>query len=220
MTSSLEPVPTSAAPKPVPPRPSPSSLTVLCLLRAGPLHPYGMQRLIKEWGKESVVNIGQRANLYKTIKRLHEAGLIAVHRTERDHQYPERTVYELTEEGHAVGLRWLADMLATPRNEYPEFPAALSFAMLLGPEKLAALLAERSAALEVSLAEVDAELGALGGTLPRVTTLETEYQRAVMVAELDWLRPVIEDLRSGALSWTAEQLAALADELSERSPYL
>jgi DNA-binding PadR family transcriptional regulator len=187
---------------------------VLCLLRAGPLHPYGMQRLIKEWGKESVVNIGQRANLYKTIKRLHEAGLITVQRTERDQQYPERTVYELTDEGHAVGQRWLAGMLASPRNEYPEFPAALSFAMLLGPAELAGILGERAAVLEDRLAELDAELKDLGGVLPRVTLLETEYQRAVMIAELDWLRAVIDDLRSGALSWTEEQLAALAEEMS------
>ena len=65
----------------------------------------------------------RRANLYKTIKRLHEAGLIAVRQTERSRQYPERTIYELTDEGRAVGERWLVDMLRNPRNEYPEFPA-------------------------------------------------------------------------------------------------
>ena len=52
---------------------TPYSLTVLCLLGAGPLHPYGIQRLIRSWGEDQVVNIGQRANLYKTIERLHEA---------------------------------------------------------------------------------------------------------------------------------------------------
>lgn len=191
---------------------------MLCLLRAGPLHPYGMQRLIKEWGKESVVNIGQRANLYKTIKRLHEAGLIAVRLTEREHQYPERTVYELTDEGHAVGLRWLADMLAAPRNEFPEFPAALSFAMLLGPEELSGILSERATAVEARLGDLDEELRAVGGILPRITVLETEYQRAMMVAELGWLRQVTLDLRSGALTWSDEQLAALAGEQSQVIP--
>ena len=64
-----------------------------------PLHPYGMQRLLKLWGKDAVINVGQRANLYKTIKRLDQAGLIAVRQTERDQQYPERRgpVYEVTE---------------------------------------------------------------------------------------------------------------------------
>src|ERR1700683_5365441 len=95
-------------------RSSPLALAVLSLLEAGPLHPYGIQRLIKQWGKDRVVNVGNRANLYKTINRLHEAGLIAVRQTERDQQYPERTVYELTEDGRQKAREWLTDMLSTP----------------------------------------------------------------------------------------------------------
>jgi DNA-binding PadR family transcriptional regulator len=73
-------------------RPSPLGLTVLGLLYSGPLHPYRMHRLLKEWGKDEVINVGQRSSLYKTIKRLEDGGLIAVRQTERDGQYPERTV--------------------------------------------------------------------------------------------------------------------------------
>jgi DNA-binding PadR family transcriptional regulator len=197
---------------PSPPRPSPSGLTVLCLLRGGPLHPYGMQRLIKSWGKDQVVNIGQRANLYKTIRRLHEAGLIAVRQTERDQQYPERTVYELTEEGRLTGLRWLREMLAAPRNEYPAFPAALSFAMVLGPEELAGELSRRLAAVEAQLAQLDSELSDYREAVPRIALIETEYQRAVIGAEARWLSSVIDELTSGKLSWDGGQLAAQAAE--------
>src|SRR6195256_5478970 len=97
-------------------RPSPLALTVLCMLGGGPLHPYAIQSRMKAWGKEQVVNIVNRANLYKTIERLREAGLIAVRQTERDQRFPERTVYELTPEGLRVGREWLLDMLSTPRN--------------------------------------------------------------------------------------------------------
>jgi DNA-binding PadR family transcriptional regulator len=194
------------------PRPSPSGLTVLCLLSAGPLHPYGMQRLIKSWGKDQVVNIGQRANLYKTIKRLHEAGLITVRQTERAQQYPERTVYELTEEGRRTGLTWLRDMLATPRNEYPVFPVALSFAMGLEPEELKDVLSQRLAAVRARLAELDSELQDYRETLPRIALIETEYQHAVIHAEARWLSSVIDDLYNGTLSWDQDQLAAQAAE--------
>src|SRR2546425_1323558 len=105
-------------------RPSPLALTVLGMLGGGPLHPYAIQSRMKAWGKEQVVNIGQRASLYKMIERLHAAGLIAVRETERDQRFPERTVYELTEEGQRVGKEWLTEMLSMPRNEFPEFPAA------------------------------------------------------------------------------------------------
>ena len=48
-------------------RSSPLALTVLGILHTQPLHPYGIQRLIKQWGKDQVVNVGQRASLYRTI---------------------------------------------------------------------------------------------------------------------------------------------------------
>src|SRR5215510_9544434 len=51
-------------------RGSPLALTVLALLHYRPLHPYGVQRLIQQWGKDQVVNVGQRASLYRTIDRL------------------------------------------------------------------------------------------------------------------------------------------------------
>jgi DNA-binding PadR family transcriptional regulator len=197
---------------PVPPRPSPSGLAVLALLGAGPLHPYGMQRLIKSWGKDEVVNIGQRANLYKTIRRLHEAGLIAVRQTERAQQYPERTVYELTEEGRRTGLRWLRDMLAAPRSEYPAFPAALSFAMVLDPGELAGELARRLAAVQDRLAHLDSQLQDYRETAPRIALIETEYQHAVVHAEARWLSSVIDDLQSGKLTWDHDQIAAQAAE--------
>src|SRR5437588_1908753 len=132
-------------------RRSPLALAVLCLLEVGPLHPYGLQRLIRRWGKDQVINVEQRASLYKTIQRLLAAGLIAVHTTERDQQFPQRTVYELTGEGRRVEREWLAAMVAEPRNEYPEFPAALSFLMLLGPDEARAVLERRGAALRPRL---------------------------------------------------------------------
>ena len=61
---------------PTAPRSSPLALTVLALLHYQPLHPYGIQRLIKQWGKDQVVNVEQRTSLYRTIERLLAAGLI------------------------------------------------------------------------------------------------------------------------------------------------
>jgi DNA-binding PadR family transcriptional regulator len=193
-------------------RPSPLGVAVLSMLVPGPLHPYGIQRLIKHWGKDKVVNVGQRASLYKTIKRLNEAGLIAVRQTERDQQYPERTVYELTEDGQRQAPVWLAEMLATVRNEFPHFPAALSFAMLLAPGQLQAGLEQRAAVLREDLARIERDLENLSASLPRVTLLDDEYRRAVTAAELAWIDGVLGDLRSGALTWSREQLASVAME--------
>ena len=127
-------------------RRSPLALAILGLLEDGPLHPYGMQQLIKQWGKDQVINVGQRASLYKMINRLGEAGLIKVRETTRDHQYPERTSYELTDAGRAASRQWMAEILSTPRNEFPEFPAALSFLPMLTPAFPVALSRQASVA--------------------------------------------------------------------------
>jgi DNA-binding PadR family transcriptional regulator len=194
-------------------RPSPLALTVLFMLVGEPLHPYEMQRRIKLCGKDQVVNVAQRANLYKTIERLLRAGLVAVRQTERDQRFPERTVYELTESGSRVGREWLIEMLESPRNEFPRFPAALSFIMTLAPEEARVVLERRAFAVREVLADLERVLSGADGPLPpRITLIETEYLRAMTKAELDWLCSVIDELRSGTLSWSYEELAEAAQQ--------
>src|SRR5947209_1242325 len=170
---------------------SPLALAVLALLDYKPLHPYGVQRLLKEWGKENVVNIGQRAGLYKTMERLLTAGLITVRETGRDQQYPERTVYEVTDAGRETARGWLR-----------EIPAALSFAMLLEPDVLLATLAERKKALTETVAKArQGVTAATGYGLPAVALLDDEYLLAVTEAELKWVSGVVAALENGDLAW-------------------
>ncbi|TWG01155.1 PadR family transcriptional regulator [Kitasatospora viridis] len=198
---------------------TPMGLTVLSLLHFKPLHPYGMQRLLKQWGKEQVVNVGQRTGLYRAIERLLAAELIAVRETERDQQYPERTVYELTDAGRETTRTWLLQMLRTPKQEFPEFPVALSNLMLLAPAEIEEALGARLASVEGTVAALEggiAETAKFG--VPRVALLETEYSLAVARAEAAWLASVIADLRSGALAWNAEELLAVAAASEAQGP--
>ncbi|GAA2813640.1 PadR family transcriptional regulator [Kribbella solani] len=185
-------------------RRSPLALAILGLLENGPLHPYGLQRLLKQWGKDQVVNVGQRTTLYRMIVRLEEGGLITAGATERDERYPERTVYHLTDDGRATCRQWLGEIMTTPRNEYPEFPAALSFVMLVPPETAGELLTERREKLTKRISELQLELRTEveGKSIPRFALLETEYQVAVTVAEAKWIDSVLHDLNRGKLTWT------------------
>ena len=192
-------------------RSSPLALTVLALLHYQPLHPYGIQRLIKQWGKDQVVNVEQRTSLYRTIERLLAAGLIAVRETGRDPRYPERTVYEVTEAGRQTARRWLEEMLAEPRQEYPEFPAALSHVLMLEPAELIEVLERRAQRLAGTLAALDESTAAEAGRgLPRIAMLENEYQRAVLAAEARWVTETVSQLRSGQLTWSPDELLAFA----------
>ena len=193
------------------PRASPLALTVLFMLLAEPLHPYEMQRRMKLWGKDDVVNLAQRANLYKTIERLLQAELISVSRTERDQRFPERTVYQITEKGLRVGRKWLVDMLAEPRNEFPQFPAALSFIFGLTPGEALSVLEKRATALRDNLARLERNLTFDSGPPPpRVTLLDGDYLRTMIESELKWVCGVIDELRSGSLTWNYEELAEAA----------
>ena len=191
-------------------RSSPLALTVLGMLHTRPLHPYGIQRLIKQWGKDQVVNVSQRVSLYRTIDRLHTAGLVAVAETERDQQYPERTVYKITDAGRAATREWLEEMLAVPKHEFPEFPAALSHVLMLTPQETLELLERRETLLAAMHQGLAAGLASTAG-MPRVISLEAEYVLATATAQLAWVRSVINDLRTGRLSWTEEELTPLVE---------
>ncbi|MET8704502.1 PadR family transcriptional regulator [Kitasatospora sp. NPDC004723] len=201
------------------PKSSPVQLTVLSLLHFKALHPYGMQRLLKEWGKDQVVNVSQRTSLYRAIDRLLGAGLIAVRETGRDQQYPERTVYEITDAGRATTRTWLLQMLREPRLEFPEFPVALSNLMLLAPEEIEQALTARLTAVRAVQASQErsvTDTAALG--VPRVALLDNEYTRALAAAEGDWLESVLADLRSGRLTWSGEELIAAAQAGDTQAP--
>src|ERR1700712_1580049 len=127
-------------------RSSPLMLMVLVLLAEAPMHPYEMQRLMVWRGKDQVVRV-QRGSLYPAVERLAKAGLIEPLETERAGRRPERTVYQLTEEGRDTAETWLTTMIRTVRNEYPEFPAALSFLPMLSTEETRDQLLARRIAL-------------------------------------------------------------------------
>ena len=194
-------------------RRSPLALAILGLLEDGPLHPYGMQQLIRRWGKDEVINVGQRATLYKMINRLSETGLIKPSGTTRDHSYPERTSYELTDAGRGIRQQWMAEVLSTPRNEFPEFPAALSFLPLLTPEATRELFATRRQLLVQRLAERDALIAGVGFPLPRATMLETEYLHAATEAEIRWLDSVLAGLDDGSITWSPREMHKAAARL-------
>jgi DNA-binding PadR family transcriptional regulator len=194
-------------------RRSPLAMAILGLLEDGPLHPYGMQQLIKRWGKDEVINVGQRATLYKMITRLGEAGLIRPIGTTRDHAYPERTSYELTDAGRTTRQQWMAEVLSTPRNEFPEFPAGLSFIPLVTPEAALDFLTTRRDLLVQRLAERDALITGAGIALPAASMLETEYLHALTEAEIRWLDIVITRLADGTLTWSAREMHKAAAHL-------
>jgi DNA-binding PadR family transcriptional regulator len=184
-------------------------LIVLWLLWEGPKHAYRMQRLIESQGKDRVVNVRSRASLYQTIDRLVRLGLVQVRETVKAESRPDRTVYEITDQGREAAREWLREMLRSTGGEFPEFITAVSVLFGLEPHDAAQQLETRAELLAAELAETEAQLTENPG-LPRLFLLEEEYRRAILCAELEWVRQTVDDLRAGRLTWSEEWLQSIA----------
>ncbi|WP_427894167.1 PadR family transcriptional regulator [Kribbella sp. GL6] len=177
-------------------RRSPLAMAVLVLLTGHPQHPYGLRQRIREWQKDQVVNVTQPNAIYQTMSRLERHGLIEAVETSREERRPERTLYLTTDRGRRLSRRWVRDLLSTPVDEYPSFPAALSFASALPHDELVAALSDRLAAAEHNLAAFDAATSAGFAAAEHPPVLldlaDHEYRRAMAEAELTWLRGFLD----------------------------
>jgi DNA-binding PadR family transcriptional regulator len=199
-----------AMPSPSAPQRSSLALLVLWLLYEKPQHVYGMQKLIEAQGKDRVVNVRSRGSLYQTIERLVRHGLVEVSETVRVEGYPDRILYAITDAGREVAREWLREVLRTVGGEYPDFIAAVSILFGLPPDDARAQLEERERRLAAELADTEAALAGPPAGLPRLFLLEEEYRKALLDAQLAWLRGVIADLRDGRLDWNEQWLRDVA----------
>lgn len=189
------------------------ALTVLCLLRQRPMHPYEMQRLIRQCHKDEFLDL-KRGSLYHAIDQLQKAGLIEVVETIREGRRPERTIYRLSERGDLEVLDWLRELLAKPACEPSPFVAALSFLPHLSAEDAADQLQQRAFRLELEIVSLNAVLEKMTPQIGRMVLIEVEYVRAMKQAEREWVRAVSADLRAGRLSVDREALCRLTQRPS------
>jgi len=192
-------------PKPTAAQRSSLGLVVLWQLFQEPRHVYGIQKQLEQQGKDRVVNVRSRASLYQALERLTRLGLVEVHETVSGEGYPDRIIYAITDAGRDAAREWLREMLRSTGGDYPEFIAAVSIVFGLAPDDAREQLELRTDRLAAELADVDAQF-ANNPDLPRLFLLEEEYRRALLQAELTWLRGVIADLNEGRLTWSEQWL--------------
>jgi DNA-binding PadR family transcriptional regulator len=186
---------------------TPLALAVLNLLYERPMHPYEIQHHMRERGHDYVIKL-KGGSLYSTIERLMAAGLIEVVETTREGRRPERTVYTVTAVGRDELMLWMRELVSRPTREYPWFGAVLAFVAALPPDEVRTLLEHRTVVLEAEVAADESLQQAMARTgLPRLFGVEGEYALTMRRAELDWVRRIVEDIKSGALTWPPEVLA-------------
>ncbi len=188
---------------PTTPRSALTALAVatLALLVERPMHPYELHQVLLQRATDRIVKV-RPGSLYHCVDRLHRDGLIRATGTERAGNRPERTTYEITDDGRTALADALAAMIAAPVNEYPRLPLALSEAHHLPRETVLDLLRDRRSRL-------DAELATLRGGVETVTAkqlparywVDLTYQIAIYETESQWIATFIEGIESGAIAW-------------------
>jgi DNA-binding PadR family transcriptional regulator len=176
------------------------ALAVLSLLREREMHPYELQRHMHIRHTDELLAL-KRGSLYHAINQLQRDGLIAPVETSREGRRPERTVYRITPNGEEELVTWLRDLLSAPIREPNQFMAALAHVVNLSPDDALEQLQLRQVNLEVQRAAMQAVEHSVGELVGRTSVLEVKYARALAEAELAWMRALIEDLRSGHLTW-------------------
>jgi DNA-binding PadR family transcriptional regulator len=180
-------------------------LAVLALLREEPMHPYQMQRLLRERHEDEVLGL-KRGSLYNAINRLTRSGLIEPAAVGREGRRPERTTYRLTANGKREFVRWLRQRIATPQREPSEFMGSVSFLVHLAPDDAVAQLDSRAQALDAQVKALRTSLERIGVHVARIHLIEVEYNLAMLRAELEWVRGRISEVRSGQFAWDLKKI--------------
>lgn len=180
---------------------NPIVLAVLGLLLEQCSHPYQMLSELRKRSDNHAAAI-TRGTLYNTVAALTDAGWVAAQDRQRSGNRPERTVYVLTDAGRDELVRRLNEQIRTPEREFSQFLGAVSYLGALGPEGAVEALTERSRRLGRRTAADEERLAeALAADVPRLHVIEAEYALGLARAELAWIDTVVDDIRTGRLTW-------------------
>ncbi|MFF4620082.1 PadR family transcriptional regulator [Nonomuraea jabiensis] len=175
-------------------------LTVLALLTVRPSHPYELHRFIIDTHKDYITGLPR--SLYHAVERLAKDELIVPSKTDREGRRPERTVYEITDEGRRELVTRLRQLLEKPDPDRRAFVAAVSLMGCLPLPEAQRALRGRAATIEGVLAGMEAHLRAMTDSgLPAILMLEVECEQALHTAELGWIKGLLDRLDRGELDW-------------------
>ncbi|MBV8463777.1 MAG: PadR family transcriptional regulator [Acidimicrobiales bacterium] len=197
-------------------RSNPLALAVLVCLYEKPMHPYEVAQTLRQRAKQESVRLNY-GSLYAVVEALEKKGFIKATGTVREGKRPERTIYEITDDGSREMDDWMTELIGVPAKEYPAFMAGLSFIPSLDPDDALAALRARADALKMKVVGIRSAMHAARESgLPRLFELEAEYEEQQLSAELKFVNALIGDITAGTLEgldmWRAFHTAGFNPE--------
>ncbi len=196
------------------------ALALLSLLSPHePMYPYEMAQTLRRRGKDKSTKINW-GSFYTVVQNLEKYGYVRAVGTEREGRQPERTMYEITDEGLAELKDWLRELLSVPEEEPTRFVAALADWTVLGPDEVVSLLTTRLSALDKDNESRASDLRTWTERLPRMLLVEAEYQLAMRLAEASWVRGLLGEIVTGTIGGVAmwrrfEQTGEIPQEIRD-----
>jgi DNA-binding PadR family transcriptional regulator len=172
------------------------ALAVLAVLAERPMHRYEMASLMRARGNDRHMNI-KWGSLYTVVSNMEKHGLLRSVGVTRQGARPERTVYQITEGGRRELVEWARELVADPQIESTSFTAGLSVLSALSPEDATGLPRQRLTRLTREVAAQHEERARYAGDIPRLFLIEDEYRTAMLQAEADFVRSLVDELSDG-----------------------
>ncbi len=159
----------------------------------GDMHGHALRLLAEEEHIDNWTDFGPGA-IYGAIKRLATDGLIEELRTEREGNYPERSVYGLTEAGRAALVELRREGLET--IVYRHDPVDLALARLdpNALDEVGALLERRLEELRAMQVNVDEHLSRIRQYLTLTESHVMRHQYHRLAGEIAWHEELLANL--------------------------
>lgn len=177
------------------------AVAALALLVERPMHPYEMYQTLRERHEDRNLRLSV-GSLYGTVNRLEGAGLVRSCGKSQIGSRPERTTYELVDDGRRALHRRIDELLRTKTVDASGLHVAIAELHHLPPAQALEALHARRAMLDEDLDEMEILLmHARDREVPEMYYVSGTFNVAMCRAEHDWLAELIERLESGELTW-------------------
>ncbi len=172
-----------------------AELAILSLIAEQPRHGYDIEQVIEGRGMRAWTEIGF-SSIYYLLNKLEKAGLIVGELCHPEGKGPARKVYTLTPAGQQAQVEAAVQALSTPQGGSRPFLVGLSNFPVVPPEMRMQALQTHLAELETRLAEILAQAAAQQPLPPFVNAM-FDYSRAMLEAELNWMKNFLQAVEAG-----------------------
>ncbi|HUB41060.1 MAG TPA: PadR family transcriptional regulator [Streptosporangiaceae bacterium] len=173
---------------------NPTRLFILgALAKHGPMYGHRLRRDARIDRTETWSEV-QPGSLYSALHRLAAEGLIEALRTEQDGQFPARTVYGITAEGHRELRVLRAEALQEIRLQPDPVDLALTMSGDLSEDALRGYIEDRIRVLSARASQLDHHRERIWPDQTVADDLVVEHARLRVLAEISWHQMVADRL--------------------------